>query len=79
MTTTNNPFIHCSGHNKLSALLTGPNFSLGSKAAKVLAGLWDFSVAEGFEDETGFHYIPVERKAEIRPASPDAAWQGEYI
>lgn len=44
---TNSPFIPYSGHNKLSALLTGPNFSLVDQAAKLLADLWDFLVTEG--------------------------------
>lgn len=75
---TNSPFIPYSGHNKLSALLAGPNFSLVDNAAKMLARLWDFSVPEGYEDETGFHLTPVPSSTS-RPPVEAPVWLGESI
>jgi hypothetical protein len=75
---TNSPFIPYSGHNKLSALLTGPHFSLLDWVAKALSDLWHLSVPEGYQDETGFHPVPV-RSTASRPPVEAPVWLGEYI
>lgn len=75
---TNNPFIPYSGQNKLSALLSGPGFSLADKAADFLAGLFDFTVPEGYEDEAGFHPVPARADAS-HPPGEAPVWLGEYI
>ena len=74
---TNPTLVPFSGHNKLSALLSGPHYTLLDKAADLLSGLFDFTVPEGYEDESGFHLTPV--RAESRVHRDDPVWLGEYI
>jgi len=74
----NPSLVHYSGHNKLSALLAGPDFSLMGKAADFLAGLIELTVPEGYEDEAGFHYLPA-RSGRSRPPMDGPVWLGEYI
>jgi hypothetical protein len=66
------------GHNKLSALLGASNFTLTGQARELLARLFDFSIPEGYEDETGFHYAPV-RANRSRPPMVGPIWLGEDI
>ena len=75
---TNPSLVHYSGHNKLSALLAGPDFSLMGKAADFLAGLIELTVPDGYEDEAGFHYLPA-RSGGSRPPMDGPVWLGEYI
>ena len=75
---TNPSVIQYSGHNKLSALLIGPEFSLMGKAADFLAGLLEIKVPEGYEDEAGFHYCAV-RSDHSRLSKDGPVWLGEYI
>jgi hypothetical protein len=63
---------------KLSAMLNVPNFSLVDRAADLLAGLFNFSVPEAYEDETGFHYV-MDRSGLPRPPADGPVWLGEYI
>ena len=77
LTMTNHSLAPYSGHNKLSSLLSGPHFSLADKAAALLAGLFDFSVSEGYEDDTGFHFVPV--RVDSRPPLDGPVWLGEDI
>jgi len=74
----NPSLVHYSGHNKLSALLAGPDFSLMGKAADFLAGLVELTVPDGYEDEAGFHYLPA-RTGVSRPPKDGPVWLGEYI
>jgi hypothetical protein len=75
---TNSSLVPFSGHNKLSALLSGPHFSLADKAAHFLARTFGFTVPEGYQDDTGFHST-MERSRASRPPMDSPVWLGEDI
>jgi hypothetical protein len=75
---TTSPTIPYSGHNKLSALLVGPHFSLLDPVARLLTRQWYHWVPEGYEDETGFH-LTSERSSASRPPVETPVWLAEYI
>ena len=43
----------------LNALFSSPHLSFMDEVTRLCRELGDFSIPEGYEDDTGFHYVPV--------------------
>lgn len=59
----------------LNAMLSGPRLSFVDEVTTLAREMWDFSVPEGYEDETGFHFA----RTISRPPMEGQNWLGEHI
>lgn len=62
----------------LIALLNGPRFSFMNETISALNGFCDFSVPDGYEDETGFHFGSERSDASCPPMLETTSF-GEHI
>jgi hypothetical protein len=61
----------------LNALLSGPRRSFVDEVTAMVRELGDFSVPDGYEDETGFHFGPAKHGS--RPPLESQNCLGEHI
>jgi len=66
-----------SSPNVFSPVLNRPDFALVEEIVGAFRGLFDFSVPDGYEDETGFHFAMSHTTS--RPPMDSQNWLGEHI
>lgn len=61
----------------VNSLLSGPRLSFVDEVTILAREMWDFSVPEGYEDETGFHFASA--RTISHPPMEGQNWLGEHI